>query len=186
MAFAGTAMASPVYLTLQGTVSSVWDRAGLASDQDIKIGDNLSYVVKVDKDQTGSMTFHNGRTRVLYGTSFTSLESGNLLGQNSNRHSVQLNWGNIGYGASEFQSGNGLSNIFLTEFDNFDNWQVGQKVDSFYEIGHGNGRHFSRLDFNDMTITRIADSAPTPVPAGILLMGAGLGAVGFVRRKIRR
>jgi hypothetical protein len=181
------ASASPLYLTLSGKVSGIRDGGWLAHKSDIHWGDTLNYIVSVDTDQMGSTTSHNGRTYDLGGTFFTTLESGNLMGQNQNAHSDQLNWGaDYGY-ASVLRSGNENSNLYLTKwgFDPTD-FKVGDIFTDTYEIAYSHGNHFSRIDLGNLVITGISTSAatPTPVPGAFLLMGSGLFAVGYLRRKL--
>lgn len=175
------ASASSIYLTLSGTISNIYDRAGLASDSGYSRGDTLNYIISLDTDRIGSSTTHNDRTSYYGGTFYTALESGNLNGWSQSAHSVQNNWGT----ATSFQSGNENSNLYLTSWDSgTTNFSIGDTFTEGYEISYTHGNHYTRLDFSNLVVTNVA-TAPTPAPAGILLLGLGLPFVGFIRSRIR-
>lgn len=183
--FASGALASPFYLTLTGNVKSVFDVGGLTDSSGINVGDELSYVLKVDRDVTGSIT-RNGRTTNMFGSYYASLISGNLKGQTGQGIFSTKNFVYENKLLSSLHAGNEFSNVHGTNFlDDFNGYNVGSSFDSFIETTYGNGIKMASLNLKNVRVTAKSNTAPTPVPAGFLLMGAGLGAVGFVRRKIR-
>lgn len=177
------ASASPIYLTLEGTVGSIWDGARLASKGKINVGDVVSYVMKIDSQVTGTTTWNNGRTYNQAGTIFGSLENSLLEGKRFDQRNFGLDFGRQMY----FQAGNANSNLYLNDWtDGLSTLQVGTKIDQLYEVGWKSAVHYSRIDLNDVTVTRVADSAPTPVPGGLVLMGCGLGLLGMFKRRFMK
>ncbi|MCP4117466.1 MAG: hypothetical protein GY737_19150 [Desulfobacteraceae bacterium] len=175
--------ASPVYLTLQGTVDSIHGSAGLETQANVAIGDTLTYVLMVDPELQGSST-SPGCTQPdgKPGYIFTSLYKGVLDG----KRKYKYNWGNLfGNIAMQFKAGNEKSFIYMLEGSSFENITVGTKISQFYEQSWLDtfSVEGTMLNFKDTVVTRIDNTVPTPVPGAVMLLGGGLGALGILRRK---
>ncbi len=174
------ASASSVYFTLEGTVNSLFDRGGVIGSSGVKIGDTLKYVVAVDTETGGTFTDVRGGTYSIPGAVYTSLYQGVLNGAGAE----QYNWGRD-FGRSIYlQTGNEDSNLYVNSWTSgLGDIQVGTQISQLYEIAFGANGESSRIDLSAVTVTRVSDTAPTPISAAVLLMGGGLGLVGIIRRK---
>ncbi|WP_320170331.1 VPLPA-CTERM sorting domain-containing protein [Maridesulfovibrio sp.] len=175
----GMANASSYYLTLSGTVGSVEDGGGLVSAAGISIGDTLSYVVKIDTDQTGSVTASWG-TQDKYGTIYSSLYSGVLSGMNTQSDNyLQTYW----EGFYSRTSGDDSTIEFQNWTSDLASLTVGSSISTLNEFAYNSNYGFSKVVLDGVTVTSISETAPTPIPGAGLMMLGGLGVVGFVRRR---
>lgn len=176
--------ASPIYLSLEGTVYAKKDGGKLVKDSGIKMGDTIRYVVKIDPDKAGSFINSAGNVQETAGTIFSSLESVSALTGNVK---TQQNWGRDFTNRMFFQAGNENSNLYGQDYSKgVASLAVGSSVKDLFEISYGKNGRESRIDLKNVKVTRIADTAPTPIPGAVLLLGGGLGVVGFIRRKFSK
>ncbi len=188
VAFLAPAMvaAAPVYFTIEGTVSSIWDGAGHAESAGVNMGDTVQYVVAVDSDVQGSYTL-GGRTIQVFDSVFSSLEKGILGGFSYNPENDAMNNYVHDYGnRTDVFAGNANANLYVSDFYNgLSQLAEGGALGTVYEMSYAaRDKVFSRIDLNDITITNVSTHA-TPLPAGILLLGSGAGALVLVRRRIK-
>jgi len=174
-------LASPVYLSLEGTVYAKKDGGKLVKQAGIKMGDTVRYVVKIDTGKSGNFINSAGDIQEFTGTIFSSLESSSVLAGNVKS---QQNWGRNYANRLLFQAGNANSNLYGQDYSKgVAALTVGSSVNDLFEISYGKNGRASRIDLKDVKVTRIADTAPTPIPGAVLLLGGGLGVVGIIRRK---
>ncbi|WP_291329663.1 hypothetical protein [Desulfovibrio sp. UCD-KL4C] len=179
----GYAFASPVYLTLQGSLASV--TGSLAQKTGLNIGDIVKYQIMIDDTKVGTFTpgwWSMDKRGSMYASSDGFLKGGYTnIKQN---WLIDKNWGN---NQLKIHAGNDESNIYATSDISYNDLRRGSVISSLSEQALGynyNGNmEFSKLNFKDVTVTNISNTAPTPLPGALLLMGGGLGLVGSIRRK---
>lgn len=180
---ASGAYASPFYLTMTGKVSSITNWYGVPSASRVNIGDTLSYVVKIDKGLMGSSTSYDSKSYRPF-SYFAELVSGHLYEHTGSYMNPTNNYVYENNVLSTLNAGNKFSNIDAANmFRDFDNYKVGASFDQFMESTYKNGFEAARICLDDVKIASVSNTAPTPVPAAILLFSSGLCALGFLRRK---
>ncbi len=181
LAVPGLAVASSYYVTLEGTVGSIQDGAGLASSANIGVGANVKYVLEIDTDRTG-YTIKNGKIKNVNNSYFSTLYAGVLSGDAGSQNNY-LKESNDWYSAL---ATNDMSGINLTNWgSDLEDLTVGTKIGYMHEYSYSSSNNwkYTQLNLQDMTVTNISNVAPTPIPGAALIMLGGLGVVGFVRRK---
>ena len=185
MSLPSYAFASPVYLTFKGTVGSIGGQSSLMKDAGIKVGDILKYVGTIDEARAGTITGPWGTT--VRGNSVFSSAEGMLNGYVV----PETNWfeTRTGLDTNTFyaQTGSDKSLIEINSWTvPFSDLQVGSQVSKFSEASYDRNGRWGRLNLKDITVTRISNTAPTPLPGALLLMGGGLGLVALIRRKFTK
>lgn len=177
--------ASPLYLTIEGTVEHDWQIYGnkkAISASGISVGDTLKYVVMLDTEEQGSFTNQQGNTYDSPGKFYTSLYSGALQGNTRK----QQNWGELTWSGFYTQTGNEFSNVKLNSWSTkYGELGVGSSIDKLSESSWVNGKNVG-INLNDVVVTSVSNSAPTPIGASGLLLVGGLGVVGFIRRRMSK
>jgi hypothetical protein len=178
--------------TIEGVVSSISDTAGYAAAAAAAARvdklENVEYVVTVDSDIPGSSTNEDGTTQYL-GTIFSSLDKGVLKGYaykpSDSGNDALNNYVNSPETNPVVCAGNANSNLYLPEVNKgFSQWTEGDLLGSVSEISFAPEGYTSRINLDNATITKVETHA-TPLPAGILLLGSGVGALALVRRRVK-
>lgn len=183
------AIAATYSFTIAGTVKSASYGEYYPENPRVNPSDLVEYVVTVNTDIPGSYTKDNVTTQLL-GTVFSYLEKGALDGSADNLsnsgNDALNNYVNTPGTTPEICAGNAKSNLYLPEMSKtFSQWAVDDVLGPVHEISFGaQGSDSSRIDLSNATITKVETHA-TPLPAGILLLGSGVGALALVRRRVK-
>lgn len=170
----GIANASSYYLTLTGNVAGIQDQGGLASAAGVSIGSNVSYILQVDTDKAGTS-----------GGYYASLYSGVLSGTNV-KSSSNINTWSTGFNGDVYNDG---SSVYINSWSgSFDDLVSGSGINQIYEEAYNSedNNSYTQLTINNVVVSNISDTAPTPIPAAALIFVGGLGVVGFVKRRFSR
>jgi hypothetical protein len=175
--------------TIEGTVSKISDLAKYVDSAGVKLDDKLQYVIAVDPDVQGSFT-HNGETTSVVKSFFSSLETGFLRGysynsDNSNTDATRNYWNDYRH-PTDYFAGNANANLYInSSLEGLSQWTEGAKLGKVTELSFAEQGHLSSsIELENATITKVETHA-TPLPAGILLLGSGVGALALVRRRVK-
>jgi hypothetical protein len=193
----GTAQATPLYYTFEGTATQITDPIG---ESGVSIGDSLGYVFLIDFDLGGTVTNLDGSVSLIE-TAFPLYEP-SIPYDASTMDNFYVDYlsGDAYFGASgvannflELNTGVNypdLSRYTITGGDalgiaSFQDpvqlWSIGDEFFSFNVWGNESERIIGNV-----TLVSISQSTSVPEPSSIALMGLSLAGLGFMHLKKAR
>ncbi|CCO24913.1 VPLPA-CTERM sorting domain-containing protein [Maridesulfovibrio hydrothermalis] len=176
----GVAQASSYYMTLEGTVGSIFDGGNLAFDAGLSIGDVVNYVIEFDTERTGFTTGWNGNIKEKKGSIYSSLYSGILDGTHVRNNNFLTPYYNGFYSQASSENSGVEMNNWTSDLAGL---SVGSTINSFSEYAYNKAWGYTRVNLNGITVIDISNVAPTPIPAAAFIMLGGLGIVGVIKRR---
>ena len=188
----GTANATPMLYTFEGSVTVINDGPGIIVDSGLELGSSVSYQFLIDFEQKGTLTRNSGEVvdignLINRDTFYGDYLSGSRISEkdggyfNAPSDVLESNYGM--FNRLHLYTGSRNSNVYLEIF-NSNILEIGSMGHVSNTAWDSNG-NYSQLDAQDLVLTQIS-SVPVPEPASILLFSTGLaGLVGF-RKKFKK
>jgi len=200
-----TAIASPVYYTFEGEITTIsHDNAGVISSAGLTVGSSVSYTLLIDFDAVASVSYFGGyieyddyadttswdyfHVDYISGSALTEVDGGtyNTAGPADGTGPMSVSESNYGYNTltgapSGYLSTNSQDErLVLKKYGiNVSDWVIGTTV-NVDNWAYDSENNQSQL-FAEVQLTSISS---VPVPAAVWLFGSGLiGLVGLARRK---
>lgn len=179
--------ASPYYITLSGVVT----QSGGTLAKNISAGSKVNYVIKIDTATTGYTGSGSNKVKVPM-SYYVSLYSGALSGAAHGENVQDVHYINHRDGGFEAYASNKKSDIYINDWtDTFKNLVKGSTIEQLYENAYeddparGINKQYSQIISNNLVVTNISTTAPTPIPGAAIIFLGGLGVVGFMKRKFK-
>jgi len=190
-----------MYYTFEGTISSIpEDNAGAVANAGLSVNDPIIYIFAVDLEADGYRTFYDNTIEIWSDTAtidfyYDDLASQDYLSSVDGGYppyhvDSEVKDKNFGYwyngpagNMSYLFSDSREDTVQLEGSDNISDWTEGKSGITGFERAYDSEGNFSRIIFNNLTLTDISEINPVPVPGAVLLGILGLGAVGVKLRK---